>query len=519
VAPRAVPTSPRPAPRPHVPSPPPGHQPRPAPPAASRGLQGLLTQLNGLLLSGDDPRALAFWRESGLSQDLAVVREYAGRIREVEHRQAAASIQATAERRDALGVIRLWQESGLDGTPAGRNIYPVVERARLRVAQAERLRAALAAGDRDRVAALWQELHGDSLVAMETAQVARLLGHSIVEHLNSALTRQDDRAILAAVADAEAAAVPLSPEARRAKRAAQRRETTRSALATAQRDGDDAVIAELALTGQLDELGRLDSATTRTAQRALHRAALANALAGDDDWVIASVFESQSGLYDEGDLTPEERARVELAQERLAWLAEARTALRSRDLEALKALTQSAPRGAVARLSDVERARIERLSRRDVAVRRLERLLGEGTDQEILAALAVMKETGADFPQGFDWPALRAVEERTELSQGIMAALAASPPDLDRLSILLPAAKAAAESGNPPRFPGMTLEQVELDTLRAARVARVREAIVANDDEAIRAVALPDADSVIEMLNDDERIRVRRAVSRSPVGA
>ena len=159
----------------------------------------------------------------------------------------------------------------------------------------------------------------------------------------------------------------------------------------------------------------------------------------------------------------------------------------------------------MARLSDVERARIERLSRRDVAVHRLERLLREGTDQEVLAALAAMKETGADFPQGFDWAMLRAVEERTELSEGIMAALAVTPPDLDRLSTLLPAAKAAAEAGNLPQFPGTTLEQIELDTLRAARVARIREAIAANDDDAIRAVAVPDTDSLLEMLTEGER--------------
>lgn len=487
--------------------------------AAARGLQGLLTQLNGFLLSGDDARTLAFWRESGLSQAPGVVREYAAKIREVEHRQSAALIEGAADNRDSFGVLRLWQSTGLDGTSIGRAIYPVVEHARLRVAQAERLRAALAAGDRDRVAALWQELRGDPLVAMETARVADLLGNSIVEQLNQALARKDDREILAAVADAEAAAVPIGSEARQAKRAALRREASRTTLATAQRNGDDAAIADLALTGRLDELGRLDTATTRSAQRAMHRSILASALEGDDDWVIATVFEENAGLYEEGDLLPDERARIDLAQARMAWLAEVRTALRSRDLEVLKSLTQSAPPGAVARLSHVERARIERLSRRDVAVRRLERLLREGTDQEILAALAAMKGTGAEFPQGFDWTTLRAVEERTELSEGILAALAANPPDLDRLSILLPAAKAAVKAGNPPQFPGTTLEQIDFDTVRAARVARIREAIIANDDDAIRAIAMPDTESLLGTLSDEEWNRVRQVTSRSSVGA
>lgn len=516
---RGTPPSSQPlSPRSTIPEPASARQPSAVPPVSLRGLQGLLTQLNGYLLSGDDMRALTFWRESGLHRDPSVAREYAAKIRDAEQRQAAAQIQAAAEKKDSLGVVRLWQETQLDGTPVGRTIYPIVEHARRRLAQAERLRAALAARDRDRVAALWRELQGDSLVAMETAQVASLLGQTIVEQLNHALSRQDDRAILAAVADAEAAAVPIGPDVRRARRAAERREATRTAFAAAQRDRNDAAFAELVLTGQLDEIGRLDASTARSAQRALHRGALEHALEGDDDWVIASVFESHAGLYDEDDLSPQERDRIELAQSRLAWLVEVRSALRSRDLETLKALTQSAPRGAVARLSDVERARIERLSRRDVAVRRLERLLREGTDQEILAALAAMKETGADFPQGFDWATLRAVEERTELTEGIMAAMAATPPDLDRLSVLLPAAKAAAESGNPPRFPGTTLDQIERDTLRAARVARIREAIDANDDEAIRAVALPDTESVLELLPHEEHDRVKKAIARSSVG-
>lgn len=525
--PQRPPMTPQQPPRPPEPPPPPVQHARTVAPAtgrpsgsaaAARGLQGLLTQLNGFLLSGDDARTLAFWRESGLSQDPGVVREYAAKIREVEHRQSAALIQAAAEKRDSLGVLRHWQSTGLDGTPVGRTIYPVVEHARLRVAQAERLRSALTAGDRDRVAALWQELRGDPLVAMETARVAALLGNSIVEQLNQALARQDDREILDAVADAEAAAIPIGPDARQARRAAYRREATRTTLAASHRDMDDSALADLALSGRLDELGRLDPATSRSAQRAMHRPILANALEGDDDWVIATVFEANASLYDEGDLSPDERERIELAQSRLAWLADVRSALRTRDLEVLKTLTQSAPKGAVARLSDVERARIERLSRRDVAVRRLERLLREGTDREILSALAAMKETGADFPQGFDWATLRAVEERTELSEGIMAALAASPPDLDRLSILLPAAKAAVEAGNPPQFSGTTLEQIEHNTLLAARVARIREAIVADDVDAIRAIAVPDTESLLEMLNDEERSRVQQVISRNAVG-
>ena len=183
-----------------------------------------------------------------LSQDPAVVREYAAKIREVEHRQAAALIQAAAEKKDSLGVLRLWQDvrASMERQLA-RTIYPVVEHARLRVAQAERLRVR----PRGQVTGTGSRPSGRTSGAIRWSRWRRpgspaLLGHSIVEQLNQALSQKDDRAILAAVADAEAAAVPIGPDARQARRAAQRRESTRSTLAAAQRDGDDAAIAELA---------------------------------------------------------------------------------------------------------------------------------------------------------------------------------------------------------------------------------------------------------------------------------
>jgi len=142
----------------------------------------------------------------------------------------------------------------------------------------------------------------------------------------------------------------------------------------------------------------------------------------------------------------------------------------------------------------------------------LERLLHTGDDREILAALAAMKEAGASFPPGFDWATLRAVEERTGLADGIMEALHATPPDLDRLATLLPAAKAAAEAGNPPSLSGTSLEQVERDVLRAAQIARVRDAIASGDDETIVAVAMPDPSEILVALTVAERERVWRAV-------
>lgn len=513
---------------PHDPRVPLQTQPRPvAPPSAraasagqrtemARGRQALVTRLNGLLMSGEIEATLAFWESSGASRDPEILRDYGPRMRDVERLGAVGRVRAAAAAHDAGAVLRLWREYGLGGLPAARELGPAVEEATRREAQAERLRVALDAGDRGTVAALWAEVRGDPLVAMYGARVATLLERTLGERVTAAIQRGDDRAILAALADAESAAVPVAAEARAAGRAAANREATRKLLATARRDGDEAAmatLASLAISGRLGDLGRLDAETARAAQRAVHRPALLQALAGDDDWAIAAAYQAHGTLYDELGLEPGERARIDLARARLAWLTEVRAALRGRDLGALKAVTRSSPPGAVARLSEIERTRIERLSRRDVAVRRLERLLKTGDDREILAALASMKETGAAFPPGFDWAALRAVEERTELADGIRAALDALPPDLERLASLLPAAKAAAEAGNSPIIPGTTLEQVERDVLRAAQIARVQEAIGSGDDELIAAVAMPDPGGIMAALSAAEQERVWRAVA------
>lgn len=480
---------------------------------AARGRQALLTRLNGFLMSGDDEGAIALWQGSGLARDPETVRDYGPRIRAVEERRAAGQVRAAAAAKDSVAVLRLWRETGLEGSAAAREVQPAVEAARRRIAQAERLRLALDAGDRETVGALWPELRGDPLVAMDAVRVSEMLGRGLTESVNLAVERRDDRAILTALAEAEAASVPIEAGVLRAGRAATKRDATRRALAAAVRDGNEGILAELALSGKLDELGRLDVATTQAVLRALHRPALTDALASDDDWAIAAVYDAQGGLYDETGLHEKDRSRVELAKARLAWLTDVRTALRNRDIATLKAVTRASPPGAAARLSETERNRIERLSRRDVAVRRLERLLKEGDDREILDALARMKESGASFPPGFDWATLRAVEERTELADGIVAALNANPPDLERLAALLPAAKAAAEAGNPPIIPGTDLAQVERDVLRAAQIARVRDAIASGDDQTILAVVMPDQGEILAALTAEERERIRRAVT------
>ena len=147
------------------------------------------------------------------------------------------------------------------------------------------------------------------------------------------------------------------------------------------REDDLPSLAQLACSGRLDCLGRLEPAQARAVARARAWPALERALASDDDIAIASAADP-SLWREEGSLPPAANDRLDLARRRLRWLDEVRAALRKRDDAALRGLLTTAPHGADARLTEVERRRISRISTREAAVARLERALREGPDRE-----------------------------------------------------------------------------------------------------------------------------------------
>ena len=241
--------------------------------------------------------------------------------------------------------------------------------------------------------------------------------------------------------------------------------------------------------------------------------ALAHALACDDDAAIVATVDP--ALWNESTPLPAPaRERIDLAHRRLRWREDVRTALRRRDGVLLRGLLASAPPGAEQRLSEVESRRILRVTMQDAAVTRLERALREGPDREVVDALADLTSAGAPLPAVLDWTAVRGVVDRVTLADALRAAATADPPDTARLARLLPAARAAlGDDGAPDDIDWTALERA---VLRAAHLARLREAIAADDDARIALAADPDPYDTLPLLSEEESDRVRAALERIP---
>jgi hypothetical protein len=205
------------------------------------------------------------------------------------------------------------------------------------------------------------------------------------------------------------------------------------------------------------------------------------------------------------------RARVDLARRRLRWLDDVRAALRRRDGSVLRGLLNAAPPGAEARLTEVESRRILRVTMREAAVARLERALREGPDREVVAALAEFESAGAPFPEVLDWTAVRGVVDRISLAEALREAATANPPDTAQLARLLPAARAALGITGAAGEPDWAA--LEDAVLRAAHLARLREALASGHDARIASAADPDPFDARLLLTAQERERVEQALA------
>jgi hypothetical protein len=277
--------------------------------------------------------------------------------------------------------------------------------------------------------------------------------------------------------------------------------------------GDFHALAALACSGKLECLGRLDAAHSRAVERALAWATVERALVSNDDIAIA-VAVDPALWREEGSMPPAARKRVDLARSRIRWVEAVRAALRRRDDVVLRGLLTSAPAGAEDFLTEVEGRRILRISTREAAVSRLERALREGPDREVAAALAEFELAGAPFPEVLDWAAVRGVADRISLADAIRAAATADPPDTAQLARLLPAARAALGDQGAPGEPDWVA--LERSVLRTAHLARLREAIAADDDARICSAAMPDPYGARGLLTPEENRRVDQALTHRP---
>ena len=480
--------------------------------ADARERQRRLTRLNSLLLAGDEEGAQRFWQASGLASDPDAARELGPRMAEIARRRLLRQARQAAEAGDSATLLRLWELGLFEDFPPAAPLRPAVAAARRRAGGVELLRIALETGDADAVVRLWPELRGDPIASRWAVQANALLAERLGAAIADALDRGDEAATLAAVHDAESAGVPVPLAARRAARAARARAATRRELDAAIAVDDRAALAALALSGRLDELGQLDPSATRAVLRALAWPHLERALAADDDAAILATYDPD--LWD-GALPTPQRHRVDLARSRTLWLESTRAALRRRDVAALRAALAEAPPAAERRLSRVERTRIARLTERDEAVERLATALRDGPDAAIVEALNRVEAAGATLPEALDWAAVRGVVDRVTLADAIRQAAKADPPDYARLARLLPAARLLGGIGtNDSGLDlGIDYARLEQDVLRAAQLARIREALAADDNAAIAAAAVPDPYGALARLTDAQRTRVARALA------
>ena len=335
-----------------------GSRPEPAD-RLERQLQ--LTRLNSLLLAGDEAAAEQFWHESGLATDPEAVRELGNRIGDIRRRRLLAEARAAVEAGDAEAFVRSWNDGGLDQYQPAASLRPLVEAARRRTNGPVQLRSALEAKDIAAVVRLWPELRTDPRAAPEAVRVHTLIGEHVRAAIAAARRRDDDDALVLAVREADEVGVAVDEMARRAARAARERIETRAALRAALAVNDRTSLASLSLSGRIADLGPVEPSVARAVKRAMAWPHLERALHADDDAEIRATYDAE--LFDEpGTLTPEQRARVELARLRLGWLEQVRRAIKQRDIRTLRTALAKPPPGAEGFLTRVERSRIVRLT-------------------------------------------------------------------------------------------------------------------------------------------------------------
>ncbi len=463
--------------------------------------QRLLTRLNSLLLAGDELGALRLWTTSGLARDADAIDAVGARMTAIAERFGVAAEPPPAARHEPPP----WPVSPAPPRPVRA---PVAARAGV----AESLRAAIAAGDANAVLRLWRDARGTTLPLGLAGRVHDYLQNALGGAIRQAILHRDDERLVATLREAAAAGVAVAADQRQAGREAVRRIETRRALEAALTNDDRAALAALSLSGRIAELGRLPRAVERAVERAMAWPHVERAMAVGDDATMLAAYDPD--LFDDDPALPHAfRERVALAQTRTAWLYRVRTAVRTRNAIVLREAMLEPPPGAEARLSAVERTRIDRLVMRDAAADRLVRALREGPDAAIVAALNQIEVAGAPLPDAIDWAAVRGVVDRITLADAIREAAAADPPAYTRLARLLPAARAAGASGFAPD--GIDFAVLEADLLRAAHLARLRDALTFDDDDAIAHAASPDPYGAVSRLPAEQQARVARALRQT----
>jgi hypothetical protein len=370
--------------------------------------------------------------------------------------------------------------------------------------------------DRDaaKVVELWPLVRQLPEVIPYAIQATNLANEFVRLRIARAIDAGDDDELIAAVEQAESMTIAVAPQARRAYRRALHQSELRARLIQALESDDRQQLADMAVSGELDELRGISRSAERAVRLAIKWQQLQKAIDLDSDELILT--SSLDDLLSEpGYLSQEDKDRVSLAQGRRRWLLSVRKALTERDALGLAELFASKPPEAESLLSSSERRRASRLIAQRRASLRLREAITSGDDRKLVDAMNDMESTGALLPPDLDWSNIQSVADRLSIVASIRRAANANPPDYSRLGRLLPAAREAFGVAQPYLGHGLDFAGLELDVRRAAHRERLREALRSGDFNAILTAASPDPYGVIATLSSDEQERVAAVLARA----
>lgn len=373
---------------------------------------------------------------------------------------------------------------------------------------------AIVAGDAAEVVRQWPEMRDRPAVGPYALRATNLASGHVRRAIDVALEAGDDDALIEAVEQAERLVIAVDPAARRAYRRALRQSDQRARFIQALEADDRLTLAEMAISGDVRELGGMSRSADRSVRLALHWQQLQQAIDLDaDDQILACPLDD---LLDEpGYLSEEDRERIALARGRQRWLSKVRAALADRDAVGLAELFAAKPAGGDDLLGPSEQRRATRLIAQRRAAIRLQEAVASGDDRTMVDAMNDLEATGAAIPVDLDWSSIQGVADRLSIVASIRRAARSNPPDYERLGRLLPAAREAFGTVTPYLGHGLDFATLEFDVRRAAHRERLREALRSGDQAAILTAASPDPYRAIETLDAREQAIVRSVLDQA----
>jgi hypothetical protein len=374
--------------------------------------------------------------------------------------------------------------------------------------------AAVIDRDATTVVELWPAVRQAPEVIPYAIQATNLAGEHVRLRVAKAIDSGNDDELIAAVEQAETLVIAVQPAARRAYRRALHQSDLRANLIEALEADDRQRLADMAASGELDELRGISRSAERLVRLAIKWQQLQKAIDLDsDELILASSLDEL--LPEQGYVSDEDKDRIALAQGRRRWLQNVRNALADRDAVGLADLFAAKPSDVDRLLGPSEKRRASRLIAQRRAAVRLREALATGDDRKLVDAMNEMESSGALLPSDLDWTSIQSVADRLSIVASIRRAANAIPPDYARLGRLLPAAREAFGVSQPYLGHGMDFAGLEFDVRRAAHTERLREALRSEDYNAILTAASPDPYGAIATLSHDEQGRVSAVLARA----